>query len=149
MEPGTTTADRPGGERASSSAPRRPTRILCVDDDPRMLEILREFLSAEGYEVLVAGDGAQALQQVRRAAPEAIVLDLFMPGLGGLSVLERIRETLPECAVVVISGIVDAIELVRNSGLEAPALAKPFSLEDLLAALAQAGVAFWGEATKT
>ncbi|MDR7460777.1 MAG: response regulator [Armatimonadota bacterium] len=149
MRSGTITAEHPGGAQAPSPAPRRPARILCVDDDPRMLEILHEFLSARGYEVLVAVDGAQALQEARRAAPEAIVLDLFMPGLGGLSVLERIRETLPECAVVVISGIADAVELIRSSGLETPALAKPFALEELLAALAQAGVGSSGEATGT
>jgi two-component system KDP operon response regulator KdpE len=126
-------------------APERRARVLCVDDDPHMLRILQEFLSARGYEVLTASDGAEALQHARQAAPEAVVLDLYMPGCGGLSVLEQLREADPGCAVVVISGVADAVELVRSAGCDAPALAKPFPLEELLVALARAGVGPPGE----
>ena len=65
-------------------------RILIADDDPAMITILTHLLSAEGYEVIVARDGIEALEAVHSSKPDLIVLDLMMPRLDGLGVLMRL-----------------------------------------------------------
>ncbi len=66
-------------------------KILIADDDPQILRALRILLSARGYEVIVARDGAAALDEAARHHPELIMLDLGMPRLDGVAVLEALR----------------------------------------------------------
>lgn len=69
-----------------------PTRLLVVDDDRAVRESLRRALALEGYEVDLAEDGADALAQVAAATPDAIVLDVLMPDVDGLTVCKRLRD---------------------------------------------------------
>jgi two-component system response regulator MprA len=114
-----------------------PSRILVVDDDPSVLRMLVRTLSAEGHEVEAAPDGGAALLAVERRAPEAVVLDVGMPGLDGLAVCRRLRErglTAPVLLLTARDAVAD-----RVAGLEAGAddyLVKPFAVEELLARLA-------------
>ena len=62
---------------------RVPT-ILCVDDEPEILEVLKEYLTAQGFHVVTATNGVEAMFQTQRCLPKAVILDLFMPRLGGL-----------------------------------------------------------------
>lgn len=70
----------------------RMAQILLVEDDPSLAELVSDFLSGHGHEVAVLGRGDEVLAEVRRAAPEVIVLDLMLPGLDGLEVCKRLRE---------------------------------------------------------
>src|SRR5947208_16706319 len=65
--------------------------ILVVDDDPKILELVRMYLEREGFSVITAGDGIAALAAIRGRAPRAVVLDLMLPGLDGLAVIRAAR----------------------------------------------------------
>jgi two-component system response regulator MprA len=107
-----------------------------VDDDPPLRRMLERTLSAEGFEVTVAGDGAAALVAAERTAPDLIVLDVAMPGLDGLAVCRRLRAKGLAIPILMLTAR-DAIP-DRVAGLDAGAddyLVKPFAVEELLARL--------------
>ncbi len=115
--------------------------ILCVDDEPEVLEVLTEYLTRQGFHVVTATNGVEAMFQVQRSLPRAIILDLFMPRLGGLGALDRIRRLLPEIVPILISGNPGALAMVTEAGINvAGAFEKPLDLVAILEALAQAGV---------
>src|SRR5881296_4642421 len=66
--------------------------VLVVDDDPKILGLVRTYLQREGLGVVTAGDGSVALDEIRRARPRLVVLDLMLPGLDGMSVLRQLRQ---------------------------------------------------------
>jgi two-component system, OmpR family, response regulator MprA len=111
-------------------------RVLVVDDDPGVRTALRRALGIAGYEVAVTPDGARALDAIAREVPDAVVLDVLMPGLDGLEVCRRLRAeglTAPVLMLTARDAVSDRVE-----GLDAGAddyLVKPFALEELLARL--------------
>jgi len=110
-----------------------PQRVLVVDDEPHIVELVRYNLLQEGYEVLVAGDGTTALAKARAERPDLIVLDLMLPGLDGLEVCRRLRG---EASVPIIMLTAKGGELERVVGLESGAddyVTKPFSPRELVA----------------
>ncbi len=109
-------------------------RVLLVDDDPPLLRMLQRTLSAEGFEVTAAADGAAALVATERSAPDVIVLDVTMPGLDGLAVCRRLRAKGLATPILMLTAR-DAVS-DRVAGLEAGAddyLVKPFASEELIA----------------
>jgi two-component system response regulator MprA len=108
--------------------------ILVVDDDAPIRRMLDRTLSAEGYAVESAADGGEALAAVERSTPDLIVLDVGLPGVGGLSVSKRLRAkglTVPVLLLTARDAVAD-----RVAGLDAGAddyLVKPFATEELLA----------------
>jgi two-component system response regulator MprA len=111
-------------------------RILVVDDDRSVRDSLRRSLTFNGYEVDVAEDGAQALAQVAARRPDAVVLDVLMPRVGGLEACRALRAAGDDVPVLVLTAR-DAVS-DRVAGLDAGAddyLTKPFALEELLARL--------------
>lgn len=115
--------------------------VLCVDDDPEVLEVLREYLIGQGFQVVTATNGVEALHQVARRTPQAVILDLFMPRPGGLVALDRIKQLDPRIAVILISGVPNILELVAEAGVSvAGVFRKPVDLTQLSEALAEAGV---------
>ncbi len=115
--------------------------ILCVDDDLDLLEVMLEFFTLQGFEVLTAANGLEALLQVRRRRPRAVLLDLEMPRLGGLDTLRRINQFDPEITIVVISGLPDVLERVQAEGVNVGGVfAKPVDLAEISATLARAGI---------
>lgn len=117
----------------------RPARVVVADDDTDVREVVAEYLEMHGFEVLQAANGLEALLQVKRMRPGAVMLDLQMPRLGGLDALRRIRVFDPTIAVVVATAETDADVHRQAQALGAAAvLVKPVALSDLLAALGAA-----------
>ena len=108
-------------------------RILIADDDPQMLRALRITLTARGYEVVTASDGKAALDAAIASHPDVVVLDLGMPGLTGIEVIEALRGWT-QIPVLVVSGRSESWDKVE--ALDAGAddyVTKPFSADELLA----------------
>ncbi len=108
-------------------------RILVVDDDPTVSEIVVKYLEREGFEVTAVGDGTRALEHARGTMPHLVVLDLMLPGVDGLEVCRRLRAISP---VPVVMLTARGEEEDRVVGLELGAddyLAKPFSPRELAA----------------
>ena len=76
-------------------------RILVVDDEEGIRQLYQEELEEEGYKVELAERGEEALEKISKAKPDAVILDLKMPGMGGLEVLERIREQYKDLPVII------------------------------------------------
>src|SRR5580693_1759776 len=110
-------------------------RILLVEDDPRLAEMLSEYLGQAGFRISVAPLGAAALKQLSEAEYDAVVLDLMLPDMDGLEVCRQLRTT-SDTPVLMLTGRGDAID--RIVGLEIGAddyLPKPFEPRELLARL--------------
>ncbi|MCC3271619.1 response regulator transcription factor [Arthrobacter zhangbolii] len=108
-------------------------RILLADDDTQILRALRITLSAYGYEVVTAESGSAAIRKTVDTHPDLLVLDLGMPGLSGMDVIEAVRgwSAVP---ILVVSGRMDPADKVRALDLGADDyVTKPFSTEELLA----------------
>ncbi|HMJ00352.1 MAG TPA: response regulator transcription factor [Gaiellaceae bacterium] len=111
-------------------------QILVIEDEPRILAFLARGLQAEGFRVDGAGDGADGLRKALASAYDAVVLDLLLPGLDGLSVLRELHDQKPDLPVVIVSARSDLPTKLRGFGLGASDyLAKPFSLDELVARL--------------
>ena len=111
-------------------------RVLVVDDDPSVRESLRRSLAFNGYDVLVADDGLEALRLVGDERPDALVLDVMMPKLDGLQACRALRAAGNDVPILLLTAR-DAVA-DRVAGLDAGAddyLPKPFALEELLARL--------------
>ena len=76
------------------------TRVLVVDDEPMVREVLARYLAKEGYAVDVAEDGEQALAAYAQALPDLVLLDLMLPRIDGLEVFRRIREQAPTAVIM-------------------------------------------------
>jgi len=111
-------------------------RILVVDDERALRDSLRRALALEGYEVELATDGQDALQRIAAdpVAPDAIVLDVLMPGLDGLEVARRLREAGDRTPILMLTARAEVED--RVAGLDAGAddyVVKPFALDELFA----------------
>jgi two-component system, OmpR family, response regulator len=111
-------------------------RVLVVDDEPSLAELLASVLRCEGWDIRTAADGSGAVRCAQQFQPDAIVLDIMLPDLDGLEVLRRVRTTLPHVCVLFLTAR-DSVQ-DRVSGLTAGGddyVTKPFSLEEVLARL--------------
>jgi len=107
-------------------------RVLVVDDEPMLRDTLGQTLSAEGYVVDLAVDGETALERIRAARPDAILLDLMMPGMNGRQFLQALRDDDAYKNVpVMIMTAVHGLELSATLGAS-EVVEKPFNVDDLL-----------------
>ena len=107
--------------------------VLVVDDEPMVREVLTQYLAADGFEILEAGDGDAAVDQVTEHAPDLVLLDLMLPRRNGLDVLSFIRST-SQLPVILLTARGEEADRVR--GLEAGAddyIVKPFSAREVVA----------------
>jgi DNA-binding response OmpR family regulator len=103
-----------------------------VDDEPDSVELLQEFLTGKGYEVLTASNGDDALKKVKAERPHLILLDVRMPGMSGLDVLREVRQFDQEVGVIMVTGVNE--EETGRQALKAGAfdyIVKPLDLEYL------------------
>jgi DNA-binding response OmpR family regulator len=108
--------------------------ILLVEDEPGIVDFLKRGLQAEGFVVETALDGVEGEQRALRESFDMVVLDLMLPGIGGMEVLAKLRDVKPELPVIVLTARGEIED--RVAGLDAGAvdyLVKPFSLAELLA----------------
>ncbi|MEV4509569.1 response regulator transcription factor [Dactylosporangium sp. NPDC049525] len=108
-------------------------RVLVVDDDPTVSDVVRRYLEREGFTVELAGDGQQALDAYGADRPDLVVLDLMLPGIDGLEVCRRLREQDRALPVIMLTALGE--ESDRVLGLEIGAddyITKPFSPRELV-----------------
>src|SRR3989440_2306564 len=113
--------------------PTKKTTILVVDDDVQLLKIVTHNLQAEGYQVLAIRDGAQALEEMERDAPDLVLLDVMLPGMDGFEVCQRVRE-FSAVPIIMITARGRGQDKVKGLDLGADDyLTKPFRVDELLA----------------
>ena len=114
-------------------------RILLIDDDPELLDVLSHVLSQAGYQVATAADGRQASALYRSHTPDIVITDIYMPDRDGLEALMELRRDFPRVKVIAMSGGISNQEMLQvASALGASrTLAKPFEPAELLSAVAQ------------
>ncbi len=106
-------------------------RVLVVDDDPGVCEFMETFLGNDGFEVRTVSDPAKAPDEVKRGGYHLVVLDLMMPGMDGVEVLERIRKVDTDVAVVIYTGYPSLDTAVKSMKLDAvDYLQKPFNPDE-------------------
>jgi DNA-binding NtrC family response regulator len=116
-----------------------PDTVLLVDDEESIRTTLSLFLRERGFGVTVAASGEEAVERVREAAPDAVILDLNLPGIDGIETMGRLRGLLPELPILIITAfasIPSAVEAMRQGSFDY--VAKPFRHDDLLLRLERA-----------
>ncbi len=116
-------------------------RVLVVDDEPAVVEVFREFLASQGYEISLASSGEAAVRMLPGLRPEMILTDLNLPGLSGLEVMRAAKQVDPEVCVVVVTGYASAstaIDALRQGAYDY--VTKPFDLDDV-AQIVERGIA--------
>ena len=127
----------------ASAPPVAHARVLIVEDEPRMREMLERALREIGFIATAVGSAEQAVRALARGAaalPHIVLLDLNLPGMGGLELLQHVRERLPSAAIVVLTGFgsLDAAKVaIRHDVVDF--LTKPCRLDELEVAMARAG----------
>jgi DNA-binding response OmpR family regulator len=113
--------------------PIKKTTVLTADDDPQLLRLVARNLELEDYQVLVASDGQQALEQIEQHAPDLVLLDVMMPRMDGFTVCQRVRE-FSAVPIIMVTARGQDQDKIRGLDLGADDyLTKPFSIEELLA----------------
>jgi len=114
-------------------------RILIIDDDQKLLDIMRRWLEGLGYDVIEALNGRIAIDLQRRTPADLIITDIFMPEKEGLELIMELQQEFPQCKIIVITGGgsvdgVDFLRLTENLGAHRTFL-KPFTKNELLRAI--------------
>jgi two-component system, OmpR family, response regulator len=126
----------PGTDRAMTRPDGAPVKVLVVDDEPTLVELLASVLRYEGWDIRTAADGSSAVRVARDFRPDAVLLDVMLPDFDGVEVLRRLRAEQPQVCVLFLTAR-DAVE-DRVAGITAGGddyVTKPFSLEEVLARL--------------
>lgn len=117
-------------------------RVLIVEDDPDLLVVLRVNLVSAGIEPILAGDGRTAIARIESERPDAVLLDVMLPGIDGWQVLEQLHGGRNAVPVVVCSAKKNPADMARAEALGAVAyLVKPFDIDRLLDAVVSAATA--------
>ena len=107
-------------------------KILVVDDEIEIVRLLKDFLTSKGYEVYTALNGAEALTVVKEAKPDIVLLDIIMPGMGGIDTLKEIKKIDPTTAVIMVTALID--EELANRAVKLGAfdyITKPINIDYL------------------
>lgn len=110
-----------------------PAKILIVDDEPMLVNTVRAYLEREGYIVSVAYDGAEGLASVEKFGPDLIILDVMLPGMDGMAVLQRLRETSEVYVLMLTARTSDQDKITGLTYGADDYLTKPFNPHELMA----------------
>jgi DNA-binding response OmpR family regulator len=108
------------------------TKILVVDDEPVIVNLLKRFLEKKSFEVMTASSGFEAMTKVKEEKPKIVILDIYMPGKSGLEVLKEIKEHDKDTGVIMVTAVTD--EATGRNALDMGAfdyIIKPFDLDYL------------------
>ena len=108
------------------------SRVLVIEDDLGVRELLETVLGAAGFDVHSARNGTEGLERLRALTPAAVLLDIMMPDVGGLSVLDELAAEHSTTAVIVVTGAVDAAEVARRRLGPRNVFTKPFDIDVLV-----------------
>ena len=114
-------------------------KVLIVDDEVSILQSMSGILEDEGYGVILAESGEEALEKIRKDMPDLILLDIWMPGVNGMDVLDEIKKLYPLVPVIIISGhgtIETAVKATRMGAFDF--IEKPLSIERILVSIQNA-----------
>ncbi|PWU11258.1 MAG: response regulator [Verrucomicrobia bacterium] len=109
-------------------------RILVIDDDPDMAQLVKDMLKSTGHEIILAGNGAEGVRQSREAHPDLVITDIYMPREDGLETILELRRKFPRLAIMAMSGR-DHAEVMLSVAKKLGAMAilqKPFETERLI-----------------
>jgi DNA-binding response OmpR family regulator len=119
----------------------KPKRILCIEDEPEMIELMRLILSRKGYNVTGASGGQDGLEKMRREMPDLVLLDLMMPDMGGWEVYQQMKadENLKEVPVIIVTAKAQSIDKVLGLYIAKvdDYIAKPFNPSELIDSVEQ------------
>jgi two-component system, OmpR family, response regulator VicR len=118
----------------------RPKKsILCIEDEPEMIDLIRLILSRKGFEVLGAGSGVEGLELIRNKLPDLVLLDLMMPDMDGWEVYQQMKasEKTRDIPVIVVTAKAQSIDKVLGLHIAKvdDYIAKPFSPQELMASV--------------
>lgn len=105
-------------------------KILLVDDDAELHELVRFVLTRDGYEVTDAFDAAEGLEMLARDDFDLAMIDVMMPGMSGLQLLERMRAARQDLPAILMTGV-DRAQIAVSAGSNCAVLAKPFDIDEL------------------
>jgi two-component system KDP operon response regulator KdpE len=109
------------------------TRVLLVEDDPNIVDLIRSNLTVRGFDMTVSSDGVRALQLLESSRPDVVLLDLMLPGVDGMDLCREMRERSPVGIIVVSARRAERDKIsALNMGAD-DYMTKPFSIEELLA----------------
>jgi len=107
-------------------------KILVVDDEVEVVRLLKNFLTSKDYEVYTALNGSEAIACVKEVRPDIVLLDIIMPGIGGIDTLKEIKKIDPTTAVIMVTGLID--EELANKSIQLGAfdyITKPINIDYL------------------
>ena len=109
-------------------------KILIIEDDPRIQKALQRQFTAEGFNVVITGNGTEGVTAAETVKPDAVILDLMLPGMSGRDVCRAIKAMLPEIPILILSAVSEVADKVLLLELGADDyITKPFSPRELLA----------------
>ncbi len=124
-----------GSSKVTNDFPKNKKKILIVDDDKTILYILRRFFIGEGYEVLVARNGLEALERLRAENPALVLTDMKMPSLSGTDLIKFIRQSTKGVRIVAMTAY-PHLYPERTNGNEVDAyFRKPFDINEMLSSI--------------
>ena len=116
-------------------------RVVCIEDEPEMIDLVRLILGRKGFEVIGANGGVEGLEAVRREKPDLVLLDLMMPDMDGWEVYQQIKadETLRHIPVVVVTAKAQSIDKVLGLHIAKvdDYITKPFGPQELLESISK------------
>ena len=116
-----------------STAATQPVKVLIVDDEAGVRELLKDALKLAGFETLAVGDGMSALTALRSYTPEIMIIDINMPLMDGFELVERLRKNGNSVPVLMLSARADRVDITRGLTIGADDyVVKPFGLEELV-----------------
>ncbi len=108
-------------------------KILIIDDDKGIQSVLSDIIRSEGYETVTAGNGRNALKEIAKCPPDLILLDIRLPGMDGMKILEKIKKTDQNMIVIMLTGYGDIKDAVQSMKMGAfNYITKPFENEEIM-----------------